>query len=585
MLRSVFRYLFSAFAILGLLVVISLVVTAVLAVRTLSEQEVELPESFVLTVDAPASIVERPAGSPLSGLGTPSLAFYDLVRMLDAASRDDRVEGVAMILDPTSLNLAQSQEVRDRVLALRRAGKKTHVFARDVPSLGNLALLAAFEDVTLPPAATLAITGVALEMPFARDLLDEIGLQPQFVERYEFKGAANVVTDSDLPAPQRDNLSAVVDSLFAQTVASIATDRVMDRDTLLGLIDRAPLSAEDGEQQGLIDRTLYLDQWVDAVKAAFTSRASHQDYLAALRQARGDIDQAFALIHVLGAITSDGDSGDLLPANLLASAQGAIGALKSAAASDNIRAVILRIDSPGGAFEPSDRLWRTIAATAEKKPVIVSMGSTAASGGYLAAVAGSYIIAAPGTLTGSIGVVGGKMVFADLWDKIGVNFAQIARGEHALLFSPNTPFSDSERAAFTGLLDHVYETFTGKVMAARGIATQEMDELARGRIFTGAQAAENGLIDGTGGLIEAVQVAREQTGLAPNEPVRLVLLPRPKSAPERIIELLGRGGLVALFDRSGLPAGIPARLAEPAAFLQVIGESPTSLLMPPIRVH
>lgn len=523
-----------------------------------------LPERLVLNLDLAEGLRDGPAEGPLALVGletTPSLV--EVLEALEAGAADERVAGVALRLGYGGLSTAQVQELRAALLRFRESGRFALGFAESFGEAGDgnehYHLATALDEIWLQPSGDLDLIGYRLEQPFLRELLDDWGLTPRFDQRQQWKGLADIALREELSEPVRENLQAVADSLLAQLVQALAEGRGLEPAEARRLVDEGPYTAERALQVGLVDRLAYRDAFEAEVRKRTTDEAgglSPLDYLDR-REAPAPTDETprIALLQLQGPILL-GNGGDGLTGSPAAGAEALATALREAAEDPAVRALVLRIDSPGGSAVASDMLWREVRRVVEGgKPVVVSLGSVAASGGYYVAVAGSRILAQPGSLTGSIGVAGGKLVLEGFWPRLGVAWDGVQAGANAEVWSLNRDFTPAQWRRFQESLDRTYAQFTAKVAEGRGLEGARLEAATGGRVFTGAAALEAGLVDALGGLPEAVAAAREEAGLPPEAVVALVEYPERDRALRRLFERFLRGGI------EGAPAELRAAVA------------------------
>jgi protease IV len=502
-----------------------------------------------------------------------------VLRALHEAGDDKRVRGVIVKVGGGVLPWATIQELRAALLAFGRSGKPVVAWAETFGEGGNgsadYVLASACSQVWLQPTGELGLVGVAAETTFLRGALDKIGVEPQLDKRHEYKNAADRIMRRDFTPEHREAVDRVVESTWAAAVADIAAGRSLDEAIVRELADRGPLSAEEAATTGLVDRLgyrdevyadlrarlgdgvqlLFADQWTPPRKAA--DLVPRRRGVVALVEGHGEI--------VLGRGRS-GPRGPQMGSNAVSAA------LRAARENDHVKAVLFRIDSPGGSAVASDTIWREVVLTRQAgKPVIVSMATVAGSGGYFVACPADVIVAQPSTITGSIGVFGGKAVVSELMDKLGLSTGAVEHGASARMFSPRRGFTDAERDRLAAMLDRIYADFVQKVADGRGLTYDAVHEVARGRIWTGADAAENGLVDVLGGLRAAAAIARERGKLPADAPVRpalhvppLARLKRPTSSedPRAAAGVSAWGDLRALAAALGLPAGGPLRMPD-----------------------
>ncbi|GLZ05354.1 protease [Actinomadura sp. NBRC 104412] len=533
---------------------------------------------LILELDLTDGMVEAAPADPLSALM--SMRRNQLRDVLDGLRRargDDRVK--ALVVKITGgIGLAVVQELRQAVQAVRDAGKLTVAWAESFGEAGRgtvpYYLASVFERVYVQPSGDVGLMGLALEEPFFAGALEKAGVQPRFAQRHEYKTAANTFVEKGYTPAHRESSQRVVTSVTEQVIDGIATGRGLSRERVRELMDRGPLLADEALESGLVDRLGYRDEVYADVRAQVGDDAQLR-YLARYNRAHGlakrlprpGRNDAIALINGQGPIRlGRSGRGGPLPGQGTAMGSDTIGAaLRAAVRDDRVKAIVFRVNSPGGSAVASDAIWREVVlARKAGKPVIVSMGNVAASGGYYVAMAADTIVAQPGTLTGSIGVVFGKPVINGLLDRAGIGMGSVAEGEHSRLLSVTKDFSSSEWERVDALLDRIYDDFTAKAAEGRGLPRERMDELARGRVWTGADAKANGLVDELGGLDLAFDLARERARLPEDAPIRtypqvspLERLRQPESSEDRTAAR-------ARFDAWGSLGGLAARLGLPA---------------------
>jgi len=484
------------------------------------------------------------------------------------------------------------------VQRFRESGKPAHAFAETLGGAGGAAqgtihayLASAFDQVWMQPSGDYALLGFSVQTPYLRDALQALGITPQLGQREAYKGAANQVLDTQMPAPQRENLQRVLDSWLDDVIAAVAAGREMNPEAVRQILAEAPLSAEDAQARGLVDALGYRRDATAALREAAGS-APETIPLAAYAKLREKPDAsapAVAVVYGTGAVTlgesdaAPGFGGMAMGSDTVAPA------IRAALDDDSVRAIVLRIDSPGGSYIASDAIWDAVQAAREAdKPIVVSMGNIAASGGYFVAAPANRIVAQPGSLTGSIGVVSGKFVLSGLWEKLHLNFDGVQAGPRADFWSPNAPFSEAEWARLQDSLDESYSDFLDKVGAGRGLSRAAVRAAAQGKVWSGADARERGLVDRLGGYRTAVSEAKSLAGIAPETGVRTVVFPEPEPPLRRFLEqaLAGRvdspaARMLARLERSLAPlldlarqldSGPPGRLTAPAAARNAAGD-------------
>jgi len=479
--------------------------------------------------------------------------LVDLVDAIDRAAGDGRVKALFADLSGAEPGFAQAQELRAAVFRFRATGKPAVAFSDSFESTASTDyyLASAFDRIWMQPSGLLGLTGISMELPLARGLMEELGLNPQFEARYEYKGAMAFLTEDDFPPALRENYTRIAESLYGQMVSGIASARRLGGATVSEMIDAGPLLADEAAANGLIDQLGYrLDAELDAAAGVAEGPDAMVGALAYLADAGTphDAGTRIALLHLDGAIERGRDSG--LDRSGNAGSYGFAAAVDEILNDGEVRAVILRISSPGGSFVASDTMRRAVGRLREAGlPVVASFGDMAASGGYFAALPASHVLAHPGTLTGSIGAVGGKVSAAGLLDEWDIAVGRVEVGDNAGMFSVTRPFTPSQDRRMKRILDAIYEDFAGKVGEARGLSDREVDAVARGRVWTGEDAERVGLVDALGGYAEALQLARQAVGIGPDAPVERVRFPRDRDFADELLDLLSGGQLIEAMSR------------------------------------
>lgn len=477
-----------------------------------------------LNLDGP--LPEQPPEDLATLLGNaPPRSLRTIVESLDRAAADESVKGV--LVRPGSMSDAgwgKVQELRDALIRYRRSGKPAYA---QLETAGNKEyyLATACDRIFAVPSAILDVTGLSSEVTFFAGSLDKLGVVAQFEGVGKYKNAPNQFTERGFTEPHREQMDALLDGLFEQYLAAIMQGRKKTREQAVALIDGGPYDAARALEIGLVDELLYADELQKRFPQA--SRTTAGRYLRSARGLTFDTRPKLAVVYVVGEIASGGSSqgglgGEVAGSSTLAAA------IRQAREDSSVRALIVRIDSPGGSGVASDVVWRELRQTAAVKPVVASMGDVAASGGYYIAMGADQIVAQPGTITGSIGVFGGKFSLRGLYDKLGLTKEVLVRGRHAALFSEYQPWNDEERAQVRGLMTAFYKDFVTKVAARRGKSYEQIDEVAQGRVWTGSAAREHGLVDRLGGFETAVALAKQKAGLSVSQDVALVALPESK---------------------------------------------------------
>jgi protease IV len=496
---------------------------------------------LVLELDLTDGVAEEPPADPVSAVLTMRRArLADLLEGLRRARRDQRVRALVVKVGGRPIGLATVQEIRRAVEEFRDAGKLTVAWAETFGefSAGNVPyyLATAFDTICLQPSGDLGLTGIAMERYFLRGTLDQLGVDFQVAKRHEYKSAAEQLTERSFSGPAREATERLAASVTDQLTEAIAERRRLDPEKVRELIDRGPFLARQAHEAGLVDELGYRDEVYARVKrhagpdAILLHLGRYQRSRALAERARSlpnPKQRHVALVYATGPIRRGRSGRGPLSGGAMGS--DTIGAaLRAAAADDGARAILLRVNSPGGSYVASDTIWREVVrARNAGKPVVVSMGDVAASGGYFIAMAADAIVAQAGTITGSIGVLSGKPVLSELLGRAGVTTDSVTEGAHSDMFKTTRPFSEDEWALVNDWLDHIYADFTGKVAEGRRMPPDRVHELARGRVWTGADALANGLVDELGGMDRAAAIARRRAGLPATAPLRIY----PRSTP------------------------------------------------------
>ncbi len=514
----------------------------------------------VLTLDLSRSYDGKGGGKRALALGLSDPSLRDVTEALTRAAKDPTIKGLAATITPSGMGFADVQELRAAIAVFRQSGKPTFVFSHDLgmQATREYYLAAAFGDIWLQPSGTIGLTGFAAEVPFLAKALEDIGVAVTVGARYEYKDAVDPLIRTRMSDAQRVSTKRLLESWLLQVQQGVASDRHLTLAAVQALTQGPPLFAEEARKAGLVDHLGYADQAEEAIKAATGSdkKISLDDYIAAAPASR-DNGPHVAYINASGTIQPGRSNGAAMGADTVARA------IAQAVADASIKAVILHIDSPGGDYGASDTIWREVKRARDKHlPVIVSMGNVAASGGYFMAMPANQIIAQPGTITGSIGVFSLKPQLSKLWDKLDVHWDTVELGDYALMWSGNRPFTPAQAKFFDHMLDVIYLDFTGKLAQGRGFDARKVDDVARGRVWSGADAKAVGLVDGLGGLDTAIDAAKKEAGLAPGTEVTLVTFPKPKSQWQQVLEMLQNGDFSQFMTRLETLVSVSSTVVE-----------------------
>jgi protease-4 len=495
------------------------------------------PDRLLLELDLSRGLLEAPPSDPLSAVRARRIpTLRTLVEQLHRAAKDRSVQGLIAHVGAATLTAAQAQELGEAVEAFAASGRPTLCWTESFGELGGgtapYLLAAYFDQVWLQPSGSLGLLGVSAYGLFVRDALDRLGIEPEFGQRHEYKNAADLFLRSSMSDAHREALQQLADSTLDQIVGTTTRRRGLSGEAVRSAIDAGPLTAQQALAAGLVDRLGYRDEaYADLrqqlapdgqLRLRYVERWSPGP-VKRIRE-RAQRQPTIAVVPVVGSITV-GRSGSSPLQGTHSGSDTVTAALRAAEADDGIRAVVLRVVSPGGSYVSSDAIRRQVLRLRESGcPVVASMGSVAASGGYFVSMPCDEVVAEPTTITGSIGVLGGKLVIRDALHKAGIGLESVTSGEHAGMFSTNRRFDQVEWDRVDEWLDAVYADFTAKAASDRGMALDELEPIARGRVWTGADALRRGLVDQMGGLRTAVTRAAELAEVDA-ERVRLRTLP------------------------------------------------------------
>ncbi len=517
------------------------------AVKKAKREKVRLAK-FVLEGELPETVGQ-------TGLfGETMTDLRELISRLDKAAEDDSIAGVVINIEQPSVGRGKIEELRGAIGRVRATGKKVYAQIESGTTPDYL-IACACDEIVMPETGVIILPGVRAEGMFYKGLLAKLGIEGDFIHMGPYKAAAEPLMRTKFSPPVRENMNALVDGLYDQLVTTIVKDRPISVAKAKEIIDTGLVTAAEAKELGLIDRVAYPDELRGELAKSYS--AEPLVYVENYGKKKVDTDfsgpagffklmqmmmggetekqapkgKKIAIVYAVGPIVA-GKAGDSLFADAMVASTTMVKALQDAADDDEVAAIVLRVDSPGGSALASDLIWHETQVI--EKPIVASMGDVAGSGGYYISMGADKIIAAPGTITGSIGVVGGKVSVRGLYEKIGITTDVIQRGANSGMFSVGSKFSDAERKVMTKMMADIYGQFTTKAAAGRHMPVEKLQELAGGRIYTGRQAKENGLVDQLGTLDDAVVEAKKLAGLAPDAKVRIEVLPKPTNFLESL---------------------------------------------------
>lgn len=527
-------------ALVGFLFSLLALVVFFFAMVRLSAKPPEVASDSILVLRIEGEIPERPQVElPIPYFeGMTPLTVRDHWELLRKAAADRRIRGVLLLPQGVSAGWAKLQELREGLMTFRKSGKPVYAHLR-APGMREYYLATAADRVSMGPEDYLDVKGLRAEAIYLKQTLDKIGVQVEVVHAGKYKDAPDMFTRTGMSPETREVLNSVLDGLYAQLTSAIASARKKSPEQIRAAIDQGPFLSRDALAAGLVDVLQYQDQAFGdlerQLKVSRTRKISPRDYLRIPAQSVGlGTGSRIAFVVAEGSIVR-GDPGGLAGQGLC-SASEMTAILRRVGADRTVRAVLVRVDSPGGDSAASDEIWREMTALSKKKPLVVSMSDTAASGGYYIAMTGDPVLAYPGTLTGSIGVFFGKLDLRGLYDKLGVRKEILKRGEFAAIDSDYTPLSAVERAKVQRGVDEFYRSFIQRVAEGRKKTAAQIEPVAEGRVWLGDQALGNGLVDAAGGIDRAIEALRKKAGLRADDKVRLVSYPPRRTLIEQLFE-------------------------------------------------
>jgi protease-4 len=577
-------------------------------IRQLSSEQTKSPK--VAYFDLTGAVVEKPADFSLFGSDPTAITLQSLIDRLHHARDDKDLAAVLITIGEPKTNLAMSQEIRDALVEIRKAGKKTFVYS-DGYDTDTYTLASGATNICILPGGEIMIPGVGIQTMYLKGLFDKLGVKADYVQIGDYKGADEEFTRTGASKEFTGDLNKLMDGLYGQVVSGISTARNLPADKVKAAIDESILTAQDGKDRGLVDNLVDQDGLRDLMADELGAEKVEliPDYDAAPKDTL-DLSSPFALFAMLAkkpaistkpaialvyadGVIVDGAGGGL---SLLDGAT--IGsdtirtAMRMISRDDTIKAVVIRINSPGGSALASEAMWQSVRRVAKIKPVIISVGSMAASGGYYLASAGDRIFADPAAIVGSIGVVGGKFVTKDLYDKLGVTTESFTRGQNADMFGSDSEFTDQQRGMVRGWMTQTYTQFTQRVMTTRQGKIKKIEDVAQGRVFIADQAKDLGMIDEIGGLDTAIAYTAVQAKLNPSS-FDLRVVPAPKTLADLINGNEGPSAESPLHPKielsefsvlKAMPAEMREMVGEELQILQLMQKHPV-VLAAPFVVH
>ena len=569
-------YTFAGFGIIFILVLLG-VLSLIGPKNTLSH----IPDNSVLNIDFNLSYAEVRQDDLFAEFTKQSVhSVFDLVRAINIAATDERIKAISASLNETGLSAAQMQDISEALNYFKSKGKKTYLFSTGLGNFGQgtkeYYLASFFDEIWMQPLSDIGITGVDVEVPFFKDIFDKLGVEPEFYTRHEYKTAVSSLLNADFTPAYKQEIEKLAGSLFADMSSGISRNRNLHPLTLVEMINQAPINARKGIELGLINRIGYRYEMDQMLKNLYQAESyDMSDYMAHINDTK-DSKLPQIVFLVLEGVIEDGESSNNPLNDAVIGSETVLKQIKELHDIPNLKAVVLRVNSPGGSYSASDEIRAALINLKKEKNVkiIVSMSTYAASGGYFVSLAGDYIMADSSTITGSIGVLGGKFVIKNLMDKLHINWGEVKYGKNAGILSMNHKFSDTERQVFEQSLDDVYEDFTTKVSEVRGIPLEDMDNIARGRVWLGRDALNIKLIDEIGGIQHAIAKAKELSGINKDDNFALEYYPRRETLQEKLTKFIENGGNLPMM-----------KVLSDMDELKVLYRLKYDAVLPPMLVH
>ena len=511
------------------------------------------PIVAVLTLKG--NILEEP--SPVGFEGTPlSDNMQTLLDRMKKARDDKDVKALVLKVRTLQLGWARANELREAIKAFRKSGKKVYAYLEEVDNKDYYVACAA-DEIVVPEGGWLMVKGMAAQVTFYKALFDKVGIKADWMQVGKYKSYGEPFTRTSMSPAFREEMTELLNDTHALLVEAVAERKGIGAESAKELVDNGPYTPAEALKAGLISRVGYEDSLVEAIKkdtkestvkldpkygkpkvdTDFSGLAGFMKMMQALSGESAKKPESknpkIALIYASGAITVGRSSGESIFGEASMGSETVIKHLREASDDKTVKAIVLRVDSPGGSALASDLIWREV--TRIEKPIVASMGDVAASGGYYISMGADKVYAEPGTITGSIGVTGGKFVVGGLMDKLGVTTDTIAVGKNGTILSVMTPFSESEKAAMQRLMDETYKQFVSKAAEGRKKSFDDLEKLAGGRVYTGRQAKKLGLIDELGTLPDAIASAKRLGGISEDAKTELLILPKPQGLLESLL--------------------------------------------------
>ncbi len=523
------------------LLIVGIVVATLMVVSFAARLARRPARATVLEMFVEGEIPEQSAHDALTRFfGGDQLTLADHIEALSKAKRDDRISGLFLSVDRNDLGWGRTQELRDAIRDFRDSGKWAVAYLETAgefsPGNKEYYLATACEAIWLAPPGDINLVGIRAEMPFLRGAFDKLDIYPDYDSIGKYKSAKDLFTDRTMTAAHRESMDRIVGSLYGQLTAGLAEGRHKNEEEIRTIIDGGPYIGPKALEAGLVDALGYHDEVEAHLREKNGGTLPKIKVGRYLKNGRYfDRGVKVAVIYGTGAVVRGEGGHDPLTGSGAFGSDTVAEAIREAREDGSIEAIVLRVQSPGGSYVASDVVWREVKRTKGIKPIVVSMGDVAASGGYFVSMAADRIVAEPATLTASIGVVAGKFVTTGFWNKIGITSDSVQRGRHATYFSNDRQYTEEERGLFQEWLGRIYKDFVTKVAEGRGRTYDEIHAIAQGRVWSGQDAIERGLVDEPGGLMTAIRAALKLARKDPEARVEIVEYPEAEGLFDRFL--------------------------------------------------
>src|SRR5215510_9911757 len=577
--------------ILGAVVIVAFIGIALIW-AAFRKSEPSIQDNSVLTLRVAGALPDYSPDDPFKRyFGGPDQSLTGLVMQFKKAKVDKRIKAILLDVNLSGVGWGKAEELRDAITDFRSSGKPVYAYI-EFGLNKEYYIATACDKIIVPPPGELFINGLAADVMFFRGSLDKLGVYPDIYQIGKYKSAGDMFTQKQMTDAHREYINSMLDDLYGRYINAIAQARHRTPDEVRALIDNAPYSAVKAKEAGLIDDVMYKDEVEKQFKKLLSYKDTDQfvavrgvDYRDVEPESLGlNKGEKIAVIYATGEIGS-GSSRNSPSGEQSIGSETVAKALNDAAADKTLKAIVLRVDSPGGSGLASDIIWHAVEAANQKKPVVVSMSDVAASGGYYISASAAKIIAEPSTITGSIGVVAGKPVMRGFYDWLGISNEYVLRGKNAGMFRETEKFSDDERAKFEEWIKTTYyQDFVPKVAKGRNKDAQYIDSVAQGRVWTGGQAKDRGLVDEFGGLDKAIEVAKQLAKIPADKGVERVILPYPTTFLQQLLNSSsGENSNTKIEQQRAIAAALPEdarRALRYMALMDKMKDGETMLLMP-----